>query len=186
MLGSGFQWNEPYSCPGWANSFGLTYPLVNDATTTNGPWELFGQGYIPHTTVIGHDMKVVYTAIGSNEAAINEIIVSALNDMETAVGTANEEPLPSDWNLSAAYPNPFNPSTTLEYTIPEAADVLINVYNVGGERVTTLVEGYQQTGQYSIQWDGKAESGNTVSNGMYFIKMMAGDFQQTRQVMFLK
>ena len=164
----------------------MTYPIVDDAATNNGPWELFGQGYIPHTAIIGHDMKVVYTAIGFNHLAINGMILSALDDMETAVGNAREEPVPMDWNLSAAYPNPFNPSTTLEYTIPKAAEVLINVYNVAGERVTTLVKGYHQPGEYAVKWDGKAESGNTVSNGLYFIKMMAGEYQQTQQVMFLK
>jgi len=166
--------------------FDLSYPVVDDATAPNGPWEKFGQGYIPHTVVIGHDMRVVYTAVGANDSAIRSAIESAINAMETEVGTQSEESVPSEWNLSVAYPNPFNPSTTLEYTLANATTVSINIYNVAGAKVTTLVNERKRPGSYPISWDGKAENGNVVSNGIYFIKLTTSEYEKTQQVMLLK
>lgn len=166
--------------------FGLSYPVVDDGSSYSGPWEQFGQGYIPHTVVIGHDMRVVYTAVGANDSAIRSAIESALHAMQTEVSTQHEESIPDGWNLSVAYPNPFNPSTTLKYTLAKATKVSINIYNVAGERVATLVNEQKWPGSYTVSWNGKAENGNVVSNGIYFIKLTTPEYEKTQQVMFLK
>lgn len=84
VIAAGSDLNQPYSCPGWANAFDLSYPILNDDTVDEGPRELFDGNY-PITVVIGHDMKVVYKSNGRhNDAAIREAIETALQTMENS------------------------------------------------------------------------------------------------------
>ncbi len=83
VIGAGSDLNMPYSCEGWANAFNLSYPILNDDASDEGPRELF-EGNYPVTVVIGHDMQMVYSASGRhNEQAIREAIESALSKMQS-------------------------------------------------------------------------------------------------------
>ena len=77
MVGSGFDWNQPYSCVEWADQFGITYPLLDDSNT--GIYSLFGAGYIPHNVVIDGDGLVIYSAAGHNTNGITAAINEALS-----------------------------------------------------------------------------------------------------------
>jgi hypothetical protein len=70
-----------------------------------------------------------------------------------------------------AYPNPFNPTTTISYSIPAAAAVELSIYNVKGQKVVTLVNQHQEAGAYSTQWNGTDEQNNSVASGVYFYKL---------------
>ena len=97
--------------------------------------------------------------------------------------------LPKAFTLSQNSPNPFNPSTTISYEIPEssgAAKVVVAVYNIRGQKVVTLVDELKETGQYSVNWDGLDETGRRVSSGVYFYRMNAGDFTAVRKMVVLK
>lgn len=73
-------------------------------------------------------------------------------------------------------PNPFNPSTTIIYELQqEATDVIVTIFNTQGQSVRIFSQGYQQTGEHQIQWDGKSESGESVPSGTYIYKIQAGD-----------
>jgi FlgD Ig-like domain len=89
--------------------------------------------------------------------------------------------------LSQNYPNPFNPSTEINYSLNEAADVSIEVFNVKGQKVTTLVDDHQEAGQHEITWNGDDISGKSVTSGVYFYKMKAGErYISTRKMILLK
>ena len=97
--------------------------------------------------------------------------------------------LPRAYALSQNSPNPFNPSTTISYEIPESdggAKVSLTVYNIRGQKVITLVDELKEAGQYSINWDGRDLSGNRVSSGVYFYRMQAGNFTATRKMVILE
>jgi hypothetical protein len=98
--------------------------------------------------------------------------------------------LPRVFAISQNYPNPFNPQTTICYDIPEreGKDVLvkINIYNVRGQQVKTLVDCVKEPGSYKVQWNGKDKRGDRVSSGIYFYKIKAGDFISTRRMVLLK
>ena len=81
VVGSGFDWDQPYSCEGWADEFGLDYPLVDDSD--NIVWNLFAQGYLPHNVVLDHNMDVVYTEYGFNQSAIVAAIEEVLANLPT-------------------------------------------------------------------------------------------------------
>jgi len=92
-----------------------------------------------------------------------------------------EVDVPTEFALSSNYPNPFNTSTVIEYQLPEASDVKLEVYNLLGNKVATLVKGEQEAGYKSVTWDA-----SEVSSGIYFCKLSAGDFTETRRMVLVK
>jgi predicted CXXCH cytochrome family protein len=120
-----------------------------------------------------------YDFAGNESGTSNEV-----NIMVTSVGNGNG--IPTVFALRQNHPNPFNPSTTIQYDLPQAAQVTINIYNSLGALVTRLVDQQQSAGSYSIQWDGKDQSGNNVASGIYFYKMEAGSFTAMKKMLFIK
>ena len=96
--------------------------------------------------------------------------------------------MPKVFSLAQNSPNPFNPSTTISYSVPEgtSVQVTLKVYDIRGRLVRTLVDEVRQPGTYSVFWDGKDEAGCQVSSGVYLYRMQARDFVQTRKMVLLK
>jgi len=94
--------------------------------------------------------------------------------------------LPKKIALSQAYPNPFNPATTISYSLPEANHVQIDIYDVIGNKVRTLVSQTQNAGTKSYQWNATNDLGQSVSAGMYIYTIQAGDFIQSKKMVLLK
>lgn len=95
--------------------------------------------------------------------------------------------VPRQYALFANFPNPFNPSTSIEYALPEAAEVELLIYDVLGQTVQTLVANeLQGAGYYHLTWDGRDQDGHGVSSGMYFYHLATQDFEQTRKMILLK
>jgi serine protease AprX len=90
------------------------------------------------------------------------------------------------FELAQAFPNPFNPSTTIQFTVAEPTHVALAVYDVAGRTVKTLVDESKTADVYHVTWDGTDERGHRVASGVYFYRMNAGDFTQTRKMVLLK
>lgn len=88
--------------------------------------------------------------------------------------------------LEQNVPNPFNPATTIKYSIAQDADVSLAVYDVSGRRVRTLVDKHQRADVYKMAWDGLNDQGGRVASGVYFYKLVAGQYVQTRKMVLLK
>lgn len=96
-------------------------------------------------------------------------------------------PLPTDFALEQNYPNPFNPSTTIEFSLPKTSLVLLEIYNLLGQSVATLADNAQfSAGKHKLVWDGRDDSGNLTASGVYFYRLMAGDYVQQKKMMLLK
>lgn len=93
---------------------------------------------------------------------------------------------PSDYKLFHNYPNPFNPSTTISYEIPEQSMVSLTIFDIRGQEVSTLGQSDKPPGNYEVQWNGLDKSGNPVSTGVYFCRLEAGEFSQTIKMLYLK
>ena len=94
--------------------------------------------------------------------------------------------LPTAYDLHQKYPNPFNAATTILYELPAAGHVTIDVFNVLGQKVTTLMDAEETAGIHSAVWNGTDERGNVVSSGMYLYRMTAGDFTAEKKMVLLK
>ena len=92
-----------------------------------------------------------------------------------------DEAIPFVYSLNQNYPNPFNPATTIEYSLPNAGDVTLIIYNLLGEEVARLIDSYQPSGEHNTTWNA-----SNVSSGIYFFRLQAGDFVQTRKMVLLK
>jgi len=84
------------------------------------------------------------------------------------------------------YPNPFNPETTVMYNVVDGADVLLEVYNIRGQLVKTLVSGTENSGTHEVVWNGIDNNGQRVVSGMYFMKLKDGRYTSTKKIILLK
>jgi parallel beta-helix repeat protein len=100
---------------------------------------------------------------------------------EPAASQAPTQPL-----LVTAYPNPFNPATTLQYTLERAAFVRVEIFNTAGQRVTTLLQQHQPAGVHRLRWDGTAQNGIAVSSGVYLYRISAGTNSRSGKLFLLK
>lgn len=94
--------------------------------------------------------------------------------------------LPAGYFLYPAYPNPFNPETTLRFDVPDAADLRVDVYDLAGQRVRTLHNGPVSGGTHTITWDGRDDSGHQVASGTYFARMVAPAMRAERKMLLLR
>ena len=89
--------------------------------------------------------------------------------------------LPTKYTLSHPYPNPFNPTTTIEFSIPQTGFVTVKVYNIVGNEITTLINDELSTGNHTIKWNGSRQP-----SGVYIVKIESSGFVQTRKMVLLK
>jgi C1A family cysteine protease len=104
-----------------------------------------------------------------------------------ALGVDDESgALPDGFELATNYPNPFNPSTTIAYTLSTRSEVDITIYNLLGQQVRTLVDETQRAGEYEVEWDGRTNSGGTTATGVYIYRINTGEYSQSRKMLLLK
>ncbi len=112
-------------------------------------------------------------------------------DWETVWNTEDRgqealEVVPEEFVLEQNYPNPFNPTTTISYQLPTAEKVRITIYDLSGRKVRELLNENRAAGAYSAEWDGKNQVGQQVSSGVYVYQINAGQFSQSRKMVFVK
>jgi hypothetical protein len=93
---------------------------------------------------------------------------------------------PYRFELSQNYPNPFNPATTIEYDLPRGCRVTIEVYNLLGQKVRTLIDRDESAGSHSITWDGTVANGRPAATSVYLYRFQAGDYVETKKMLLLK
>jgi hypothetical protein len=115
---------------------------------------------------------------------LHDIILFLQNTPDVPTGTGN---VAFTNRLGQNFPNPFNPTTTIDYRLKAAGPMTLRIYNVAGQLVRTLVDDSRQAGiDYQAFWDGRNDTGQSVSSGVYFYKLVARDFSQTRKMVLLK
>jgi hypothetical protein len=94
--------------------------------------------------------------------------------------------VPSQFVLEQNYPNPFNPATKIQFSIADRQLTIVKVYDVLGREVATLVNEVKEPGTYTVEFSAKGGSGSNLASGVYFYRLQAGDFVQTKKLMILK
>jgi hypothetical protein len=125
---------------------------------------------------------------------VDDIIVRLTTQASSGIGggdeTVSSASLPRAFSMAQNYPNPFNPSTSIAYDVPvgneDGVDVRLEVYNIRGQRVATLVDAVKTPGSYVVQWNGKDDGGRMAGSGIYIYRFKAGDFSSTKKMVILK
>ncbi|MCY3734752.1 MAG: T9SS type A sorting domain-containing protein [Gemmatimonadaceae bacterium] len=112
------------------------------------------------------------------------VFTSGAPEAPTAVERLSERP--AAWSLGLAYPNPFNPVTTIHFSTPTSGDVELAVYNSLGQKVRTLVSGAHAAGEYAVTWDALDDGGAPAASGVYLLRMAAGGFTRTHRVVLAR
>jgi len=102
------------------------------------------------------------------------------------VAIKDEPSIPDEFILSQNYPNPFNPTTNITFGLPKESNVTIDVYNLMGQKVATLVNERINAGYHTVNWNGRDASGNRVTSGVYIYKITAGDFAKSKKMLLVK
>ncbi|MYC72416.1 MAG: T9SS type A sorting domain-containing protein [Gemmatimonadetes bacterium] len=127
------------------------------------------------------------TIAGTPSAEGATVYTYTVTDANGATASLALQTLPTAFSLADNFPNPFNPTTTIQYALPQAADVELTVYNVVGQPVRTLVAEHQSVGRYVVEWDATDDSGHSLSSGMYFYRLQAGEeFREVKKMLLLK
>ena len=104
----------------------------------------------------------------------------------TTIVNQSDDLIPALTSLKQNYPNPFNPSTKISFEINELSNVSIKVYNILGKEIKLLLKEYLPSGEHTVQWDGTDNEGSSLTSGVYFIQMTAGNFRQSIKAILLK
>ncbi len=150
-----------------------------DGNTSNGGFDLpFGGGTVVLTqTGIHYYVCPPHASLGMK----GTITVNSATHVMTAGGG-----IPVKFALMQNYPNPFNPTTTIHYELPTSSKVTLKIYDVLGQEVKTLVDGVEAGGYRSVTWDGTSDSGTRVASGVFFYRLEAGIFTDTKRLLLLK
>lgn len=165
--------------PGWLSAAPLTGTVLpggqNNITLTYDSTGLVDGVY---------DALLFITTNDPDESAISvpvTLTVSSATGVEVTTG------LPSKFALEMARPNPFAAQTSIRFAVPtEGRQVSVSIFDVAGRRVRTLVDGAQTAGYHAVTWDGYEDGGQRATSGVYFVKMVAGEFTETQKVTVLK
>ncbi len=123
------------------------------------------------------DILVIRYHTGEIQAFLNTTIVNdAASDVKDVLHT----------KLNANCPNPFNPETSIGYSLAKDGEVELNVYNLKGQRVRTLIKDHDEAGAHSVKWNGKNDKGADVSSGVYFYQLKTAEFTESRKMLLLK
>jgi hypothetical protein len=124
---------------------------------------------------------------GCNEMGCNDYATIKYFQIPSEVkDETGDRERPSEFNLSQNYPNPFNPTTKIEFTLTKSGFVSLEIYDVLGRKVRTLVSEKLSAGYKSVIWDGKNDAGDEVASGVYFYQLKVGDFSEPKKMLLLK
>ena len=135
------------------------------------------------TNEIESDLHLVVKGEAFNLKELSSIDVptTSLDDMVVVIGDISSFLAPEEFALSAAYPNPFNPTTSLDLSLDSSGSVSVKIYNVVGQAVATLASGHMNAGYHTLTWDA-----SNMASGMYFVKVEAGSNVAVQKMMLMK
>jgi hypothetical protein len=182
--------NEVYVGGAFTQAGGVSANNVARFNTQTNTWSTLGTGSQNGVSVGGVSGGVYALAVSGNEVYVGGRFteaggVSAICVARWNSGTSRVEQLsptaPKTFLLEQNYPNPFNPSTTIRYQLPVASEVKLEVYDVLGKKIATLVNERQSAGSYQVVWNASG-----LSSGTYFYRLQAGTFTQTKKMILVK
>ena len=115
-----------------------------------------------------------------------ENLISIQVGVGVEVKVDNSNTIPESFNLHRNFPNPFNPKTNFKIDVAENSFITVNIFNINGQKVATLINENLNIGSYNVVWDGKSDNGSILSSGVYFYEMKGLDFHDVKKMILLK
>jgi hypothetical protein len=165
------------------------YSSQKDGLLKLGALDIKGDGYVPAGNAVD---LLILEADGPilSSLRIKEALLADRNGRVVPVKIVTEEKeedsRPYAFALLHNYPNPFNPQTQIRYALPQDCDVKLTIYNLLGQKVRVLVDEHQRAGYKTVFWNGKDRQDAEVASGIYFYKIEAGEFIQTKKMLLVK
>jgi len=158
--------------------------VILNQNTGSGSWAPIGE----YTFYTGQ--KVEVEVIDTGQSTVGDVLRAdaiKLSLVEEITDVAdNGLDIPGEFRLLQNYPNPFNATTAIPYHLAEQSDVLLEIYDIRGHRLRTLLKENQVPGAYTVQWDGTNDAGKIIGSGIYYVYLRAGSFRQSRKVLLIK
>lgn len=146
----------------------------------------YGGNLVP-LTVSGNWVNTLPIANGKTALVVRDSIIYAFSPGITTSTSPTQSPyVPEQIILHQNYPNPFNPVTNIRFTLPEAADVTLTVYDILGREVKTLVNERKAAGKHIVHWDGTDNSGQAVGSGVYYYRLTAGEYSSVKKMLLVR
>ena len=156
----------------------VTYELADGASLPDQVTFYFGLANLPGTSM---DPELLNVVCGYPDAD-NPVAVST-----SAMGIDGNETIPDEFALNQNYPNPFNPSTQISFDVPQGGEhIMLNIYNILGQNVSTLVNGVINPGTYTMEWNATDEAGNPVASGIYFYELRSSSFIARKKMLLIR
>ena len=126
--------------------------------------------------------------VSASDGLVTIAAANGTGTLDVITGVEDEElaGIPEEFALHQNYPNPFNPETTIQYQLPEPANVLVKIYNLQGQLVRRLINEDKEAGYHEIVWDARDNEGNSLSSGVYLYRIQAGAFMEVKKLMLLR
>ena len=147
----------------------------------NGEWET---EYVD-TDVI-NDVEYIYYVTAVYEAPDGESEPSNEVSATPHIVSNEDEPVTLKTELVGNYPNPFNPSTTIKFSVAHESNIRVDIYNVKGQKIKTLIDTQLNAGEYKVTWNGKDDNNSDVSSGFYFYRMQTNEYVAIKKMMLMK
>jgi hypothetical protein len=161
---------------GWAKEF----PAATGYTNFSLP--------IVYTQAAAADTCLITFTLGDTSGTVHAGSVFYIDDISlSGTATSVKEPTTiTSFKLKQNYPNPFNPTTVINYEIPVSENVTMTIYNSLGQHIKTLVDEHRNAGHYQVTWNGRDKNNTAAPSGIYFYRIQAGSFIQSKKMILLK
>jgi hypothetical protein len=132
----------------------------------------------------GQQIELTFEAPPERANLTRYLVLRAVGRYEAFANGENTQPpsVPGGFEFAQNYPNPFNPRTTFSFGLPEASHVTLEIFNILGQKVVTLIDQQQPAGRHVYEWDGLTDGGQEVSSGVYLARLTAGTFTSTKKM----
>ncbi len=175
-LYDGFTDEEKWQSLSGGAAFSQAGPADISHVISAGPFTLLPQTFITlHVALVaGNSLADLQNTVDRG----NHFLLTRLT---------NDEPTqPTDWQLSANYPNPFNAATSITYELPRAAAVRLEIFDLLGRHVKTLVDRAEAVGLHKVTWDGSDQQGLAMASGVYWYRLQAGSYSRSRKMLLIR
>jgi hypothetical protein len=155
-----------------------------DAFPGTGNNTTFGSTSSPNSNA--YDGSETFVNVNNITVSGDTIIADLIVGLSSSIGDEDYNILPGQVVLKKNYPNPFNQSTTIRFTTTVGGEAVLSVYNILGEKVTTLLDQYLSPGDKEVLWNGKNSQGVGVGSGVYFYKLDFGEQSDSKKMVLVK